>query len=136
MFITTEELKTHLYNETIQAVAGSDTTLLTAAVKGAEAEMRGYLAAKFDLTDVFETAVTENRRDDLLVIFCKDIAVWHFIALANPGVDFDVREKRYNAAVAYLKGVVKGDINPVLKVSASVPGAVQSGSNPKRTNHI
>lgn len=135
MYISIEELKTHLRDETIQAISGEDETFLTMAITGAESEAKGYLH-KFDIASIW--AKTGDLRDQLLCIWIKDIAVWHYINIANPGVDFAVRERRYLAAISWLKGVQKGDIIPV---DFPLPELIDTsemaiGSNPKRVNHI
>lgn len=135
MYISTEELKTHLRDETIQAISGVDETLLTMAISGAESEAQGYLH-KYDIETLW--ARTGSARDPLLAIWLKDIAVWHYINIANPGVDFAVRERRYLAAIAWLKGVQKGDIVPPgypLPEQADT-SEFSIGSNPKRGNYI
>lgn len=77
-------------------------------------------------------------RNALLLTFIKDIAVWHFVNLCNAGTDLDLREKRYDRAVDWLKGVQKGNIIPDL---AKLPddqktGEILFSSNPKRENHF
>jgi phage gp36-like protein len=73
----------------------------------------------------------------LLLTFVKDIAVWHLIALSNYQADIALREKRYDRAVSWLKGVQKGDITPDLPASdKSVPGRISYGSNEKREQHF
>lgn len=139
MYISTDELNSHLRDETKQAIEGASTTLLTMAIKGAEKEAKGYLH-KYDIDAIWEK--TGDERDDLLMIWLKDIAVWHYINIANPGVDFAVRERRYNAAIAWLKGVQKGDIVPDFPVPLDEDGEEENttpfliGSNPKRENYI
>lgn len=139
MYISVEELKTHLRDETIQAISGENETLLTMAITGAESEAKGYLH-KYDIPAIW--AKTGDQRDPLLAIWLKDIAVWHYINIANPGVDFAVRERRYNAAIAWLKGVQKGDIVPDFPVPVDDEGNEENtsdfliGSNPKRGNYI
>lgn len=139
MFITPEEIYTHLFEETVAAISGEDQTLLLAALTGAQAEAKGYLHA-FD-TDAIFTATGESR-DAMLVIWVKDIAVFHYINIANPAVNYEARERRYNAAIAWLKGVQKGRIIPDLPVKTSTSGESENatqyrfGSNPKRSNHI
>jgi len=136
MFITIPELSTHLYDEQIAAISGLDDTMLTAAIDGAVAEAKGYLH-QYDSTAVF--AATGSLRNALLVIFVKDIAVWHYINLANPGTDMRVRQDRYKAAIAWLKSVQAGEVVPDLPLPAPVEGAAGSyawGSNTKRDNHI
>jgi hypothetical protein len=139
MFINNDELFTHLYPETVEAVSGSDERQLLFAIKGAIAEAKGYLH-KYDLQKIFDAAGDD--RDPLLLILVKDMSVWHYINIANPNVDFSVREKRYNDAIAWLKGVQKGDIVPELPLPEDENGNTEDttgfriGSNPKRSNYI
>ncbi|MFV0269365.1 MAG: phage protein Gp36 family protein [Draconibacterium sp.] len=139
MYLSVEELNSHLREETMQAIEGAETTLLTMAIKGAEAEAKGYLH-KYDIEAIWAKAGDE--RDDLLLIWLKDIAVWHYINIANPGVDFSVRERRYQAAISWLKGVQKGDIVPDFPLPTDELGEEENttpfiiGSNPRRSNHI
>jgi len=139
MYISIEELNSHLRDETIQAISGEDETMLTMAIKGAEKEAKGYLH-KYDTAAIF--TATGDDRDDLLLIWMKDIAVWHYINIANPGVDFAVRERRYMAAINWLKAVQKGDIVADFPLPTDEAGAeidttpIMIGSNPRRTQHI
>ena len=139
MFTAPEEIFTHLYPEQVLAVSGEDERLLTMALQGAMVETKGYLH-KYDIEKIFSASGDE--RDPLLLIFVKDIAVWHYMNIANPNIDFSVREKRYYAAVAWLKGVQKGDIVPDFPVPTGEDGQKENtggfriGSNPKRGNYI
>lgn len=135
MFLTSEELKTHLYGENVAAITRSNETITAAAIDGAIAETKGYLGA-YDTNAIF--SASGANRNGLLLIFVKDIAVWHLIVLANPGIDYESREKRYNSAIAWLKGVQKGAIQPdlpKLEISESKPGPISYGSNQKRIQH-
>lgn len=137
MFLSTEELKTHLYNENVSIISRNDDTILTAAVDGAVAEAKGYLAA-YNRKEIFST--TGTRRNALLLIFVKDIAVWHFINLCNAGTEIDLRRHRYDRAIDWLKSVQKGDVSPDLPVQedetgANTGGIIKFGSNPKRNQH-
>jgi len=139
MFLTSEEIFTHLYPETITAISGDDDRLLTAAISGGQAEAKGYLHA-FDTDAIFNAS--EESRDALLLIWVKDIAVWHYINIANPSVDYEAKERRYNSAIAWLKGVQKGSIVPDFPVRIDATGAVENNtqfrfsSNPRRNQHI
>jgi len=138
MFVTLQEINTHLYGEQITAISGDDETILTAAIDGAVAEAKGYLHS-FDIPAIF--TATDEGRNALLLIFIKDIAVWHYINLCNPGVELALKEKRYNAAIAWLKGVQKGEIVPDLPKpkdgsDAVIDSTFLIGSNPKRVQHI
>ncbi len=136
--VTIEELKTHLYEEDIATISRDDTTILQAAIDGATAEAKGYLAS-YNREAIF--SATGNKRNALLLIFLKDIAVWHFIVLCNAGTELDLREKRYDRAIAWLKGVQKGDIQPDLPTAIEDDGeratdTIKAGSNPKKTQHF
>lgn len=138
MFIEISELKTHLYPEQITAISKDDETLLTAAIDGAVAEARGYLH-KYDRDSVF--GASGGERNALLLIFVKDIAVWHYINLANPGVDHKVRQDRYNRAITWLKSVQAGEVVPDLPEADTddedgTSGQVSWSANTKRENYI
>ncbi len=135
MFIDIDELKTHLYGEQIEAISGDDDTIITAAIDAATAEAKGYLH-KYDADGIF--SATGEDRNSLVVLFVKDIALWHYINLANPGTDYKVRQDRYNRAIAWLKSVQAGDVMPDLPLpEGDIPGDGYTwGSNQKRFNHI
>lgn len=134
MFITVEELNTHLYQEQIEAISGVDNAITTASIDGAVAEAKGYLHA-YDTEAIF--LATGGARNALLVIFIKDIAVWHYINLANPGADLKTRQDRYKSAIAWLKSVQIGEVVPDLPKPTETGSITYAwGSNKKRDNHI
>lgn len=134
-FLTKTELSTHLYGEQVDVISREDDTIVESAIDGAIAEAKGYLH-NYDVAAIFAT--TGSNRNALLLIFVKDIAVWHLINLSNPGVNMEVRESRYKAAIAWLKGVQRGDISPDLPADETEdqPGKIIYGSNTKRVNHF
>ena len=138
MFVTVEEIKTHLYGEQISAISGADDTILLAAIDAAISEARGYLAG-YNRDAIF--SAEGAARNALLLVFIKDIAVWHYINLCNAGTELELRLNRYERAIAWLKGVQKGDISPDLPGTSSGEGSegivdkVIFGSNPKREQH-
>lgn len=137
-FITVEELKTHYYRETVDLITREDDTIVTASIDGAIQEAKGYLGA-YDREAVFAQVSTE--RNALLLIFVKDIAVWHFINLGNAGTDYQNRENRYNRAIDWLKGVQRGDVTPDLPKQIDESGkptadGIKFGSNPKKNQHF
>lgn len=136
MFILIDELKTHLAAENIELISGNDDTVITAAIDGAIAEAKSYFGG-YDATTIFNK--TGSNRNALLVIFVKDIAMWHFLTLCNAGAEMELREKRYLSAIAWLKGVQKGEVTPDLPtktVTEETPGVISYGSNTKRNNHF
>lgn len=141
-YLTIQELNTHLHDELIETITRGDNTIAEAAIDAAIAEARGYLA-RFDTSRIFSASGT--KRNQLLLIFVKDIAVWHLINLCNAGNDLGFRQDRYERAVDWLKGVQRGDVSPDLpereaeggKTEKNNPvGPIAYGSNPKRCQHF
>lgn len=140
MFLTVDELKTHLYGELVNAISRDDDDIPKRAIDGAISEVKGYLG-DFDTTTIFNQ--TGDNRHPLILIYTKDIAVWHFIVLANPNIEISLREKRYDTAIAWLKGVQNRKITPdlPLKPTDNTDGTngvsrIIYGSNPKRSSHF
>lgn len=136
-FITVEDLKTHYYDEHADIVTRNDETIIIAAIDAAVQEAKSYLAA-YDRKAIF--AQSGENRNALLLTFVKDIAVWHFINLCNAGTELELREKRYNRAVDWLKAVQRGDVSPDLqKVECGDKpsgGNIIFGSNQKKNQHF
>lgn len=140
MFITPQELSSHLYSEQVSAISRSDERLLIAAIDGAIAEAKSYLG-DYDTDRIFKEE--GEARHPLLLILVKDIAVWHFVCLCNAGTLLELREKRYNDAKAWLTAVQKGNLSPDLPTRDSDHDGTPDGknlyrfgSNPKRTQHF
>jgi len=124
MYITPQEITTHLGAEQIEAISNGDDTMLQAAIDGATVEAKGYLHA-FDITS--ELAKEGEARNALLIIFLKDI-----------NTSLELRQDRYERAVSWLRQVQKGEVMPDLP---ALPVEQQTGtiiynSNPKRSNHF
>ena len=135
MYITTDEITTHLGVEQIEAISDGDSTMLQAAIDAAIVEAKSYLGA-FDTAA--ELAKTGTARNPLLIIFVKDIAVWHFINICNVSTSLELRQDRYERAVAWLKAVQRGEVKPDLpELPTDQQAAIISySSNTKRNNHF
>jgi len=134
-YLTTAEIKTHLYEEQVAVITAGDDTLLASAIDAALAEARGYLRA-FDIATEYNK--TGDARNALLLIFLKDIAVWHFVNICNVQTDLGLRMERYKRAIDWLKAVQKGDVVPDLEQlpQERKTGVILFNSNPKRENHF
>ena len=142
-FLTVDELNTHLYSETVEAISREDAAIAQAAIDAAIAEAKGYIASRYNADKTFSQ--TGDRRNALLLLFVKDIAVWHFINLGNAATDMELREMRYARAIDYLKGVMKGDViadlpgkepeGASLRGKNNPLGDIAFGSNPRRVQH-
>jgi len=109
MFLTIEDFKTHLYRELIDNISRKDLTLLDDAMAAASGEAKGYLS-RYNIEALFSAAGTD--RDPTLLMYLKDMTVWHFIVLGNPDTDIDFREARYNSAISWLKNIQSGKVAP------------------------
>lgn len=138
MYLTVEELYTHLHDETVNVISRKTEAIPLAAIDAAIAEAKSYLH-DYDAGVIFKAR--GNNRNPLLLMFVKDIAVWHFVNLGNACIDMDLREKRYDSAISWLRLVQKGDLSPDLPEKTygegnETIGKIISGSNPKRTQHF
>ena len=138
MYLSNDEIKTHLYSDNVEVITRGDETIVTAAVDAAVSEAKGYLSA-FDRDAIFG-ALAENR-NALLLTFVKDIASWHLLNLCNAGSDMKLRQDRYDRAVEWLKAVQKGNVSPDLPVITATDGTatvqgITFGSNEKRESHF
>lgn len=133
MFLSNEEMKTHLHQEDVDVISRGDNTLMTAAIDTAMQEAKGYLS-KYNKAVIFETTGTE--RNALLLTFLKDIAAWHFLVICNAGSDYKIRQDRYDRAVSWLKAVQRGDISPDLPAAETDKGTIIFGSNEQKGQHF
>lgn len=140
-YLTLQELSTHLHDEQVETITRGDNTIAEAAIDAAIAEARGYLT-RFDTARIF--SASGSKRNQLLLIFVKDIAVWHLINLCNAGSELPLRQDRYERAIDWLKAVQRGDVSPDLPDREPEGGSTEKnnpigpiayGSNPKRTQH-
>ena len=133
-YVTIEEIKTHLYEEQVDVITGGDNTILQSAIDAAISEAKGYLRA-FDITTEF--GKNGDARNSLLIIFLKDITVWHFVNICNVNTDLGLQMERYKRAIDWLKAVQKGDVVPDLEPlpEENKTGIILFNSNHKRDNH-
>ena len=136
-YLTPEEISTHLANGVVDEINSGDATMLQIAIAAAIAEATGYLTA-YDITAIF--AATGDARNPILLLYIKDITVWHYIQLANPAVEMELRLKRYEQAIKFLEKIQSGKTNPSLPYPAdpAAPGDAETyikyGTITKRTN--
>lgn len=142
-FLTPAEITSHLYTEVTDEINRNDATLLQKAIDASIAEAKGYLK-QYDVVAVFNA--TGDDRNPILVLYIKDIAVWHYLQLSNPGVEMDLRRARFEDAIKWLDKVQRGLTNPDLPLPADpvdAAGNIQSaenfikfGGNKRRNNYM
>lgn len=126
------DLNTHIYLELINAI-NREEDLLNEAIKAAEGEAISYLE-RFNTDVLFAKEGAD--RDSTLLMYLKDITVWHFIAVSNPDTDLNFRELRYTNAINWLSKIQAGKLTPKgwqLNTVESANDAFTVTSEPKRT---
>jgi phage gp36-like protein len=137
-FLETSEIKTHLYGGIVDEISREDESILQDAIIAATGEVEGYIRA-YDTTAIFSATGTE--RHPTLLLYTKDIAVWHYIQLANPGVEMELRKYRYEQALEWLGKVQSGKINPTMPYPSEPPAEeannyIKYGTIEKRKNNF
>lgn len=136
MFITKEEIKTHLYDFQVDQITDNDDTIVTSAIDTAVAEVKSYLANRYDVAAIFSKTGAE--RSALIVEHVKVCAVWHLLILCNVDAIYERYEKAYDHSIQYLKQVADGLLSPdlpYLQTDTGGPaGTLQLHSNPKFTH--
>lgn len=127
-----------MYTGVSDEISRGDATLLDSAISAAIEEASGYLTA-YDQAAIF--AAVGNARNPILLLYVKDIAVWHYIQLCNPAIDLELRQDRYDRALKWLEKVQSGKTNPNLPYPAVADDAtannyIKTGSNLKRNNYF
>ena len=135
-YLTPDEINTHLYGEVVEEISRDNADLMQNAIDTAIDEAYGYLRA-YDVDAIFST--TGSDRNNALLVFVKDIAIWHFINLSNVAVEMELRLKRYEKAIQWLQKVQDGKTNPQLPVKEVIPpqqdkSYIKWGSN-RKTNY-
>lgn len=132
-----QDFNTHLYTEVINVISRDDDTVLQDAINAAESEAKGYLS-RYNIDELFEASGSD--RDPILLMFLKDMAIWHFIVVANPSVDIEYRRDRYNDAKDWLVKIQTGKVSPAgwsyANDSEEPTPEIQVTSSPKRETHF
>lgn len=75
-------------------------------------EMSGYLRSRYDVKKTF--AATGDARNDVLVMYGCDIALYHLSSWLPNKMGHEIRKERYELALKWLEGVQAGKITPDL----------------------
>ncbi len=139
-YLEIKEMTTHIYQEDMDTISHGDDAAMLSAIDAAIEEVSAYLV-KYDTERIF--AAQSKERNPILLLFVKDVAAWHFCNICNAGVDIELREKRYDRAIEWLKNN-QNRKNPSLPAAPDNTDAhcrqcgadIAFGSNRKRDNHF
>jgi phage gp36-like protein len=137
-FIEMTDYDATIHQEILNAVTREDDAIVEVCEDQAIAEMRGYLESRYDCDKIF--AARGNERNALILMFAKDITIYHVMCVHNPQKFAEIRKDRYERAIEWLKGVSRLEISiadvPLLdKDTLKEKMPFQMRSNPKRVTH-
>lgn len=139
MYLRPNELNTHMYDYQLHAITEQDSSITLSAINSAIAEVKSYLATRYDVEAIF--FAEGDAREPLILDFVKTISVWRIIKLANADVLYDKYRELYNDTITYLTKVSEGSLVldlPRLKSDTGEVsgGSLQINSNPKFNHYI
>lgn len=112
-FISLEDYDASIHREILdsllrQGTSDYDPQIIEICEDRAISEMKSYLNKKYDCQAIFSQ--TGEERHPLILMFALDITIYHIFCQHNPYKMSKIREDRYERAIKWLKGVMKGDI--------------------------
>lgn len=126
MFLNDNELNTHLYDYQLQQIVECDKTIVSAAISAAMAEVRSYLAVRYDVDKIY--SASGDGRDPLILDCVKTIAVWRIIKLANVDILYDKYRQLYDSTIKYLSDIAAGALMPDLPRITDPEGEPSGGT--------
>lgn len=131
-FITKQEFQSHIYEEAQTTISrGNDQKITDSLTIGLQTITR-YLS-NYDTATIFATEGEEKNKYLELIMYAKDIAKWHFIAVCNVSVDLELAKERYEMAIKALEKIQRSNIIEGWPISPKnpEPSIMRSGSNKK-----
>lgn len=112
-FISLEDYDASIHREILdsllrQGTSDYDPQIIEICEDRAISEMKSYLNKKYDCQAIFSQTGAE--RHPLILMFALDITIYHIFCQHNPYKMSKIREDRYERAIEWLKGVMKGNI--------------------------
>lgn len=112
-FITLEDYDATIHREILDSLlrkdsASYDPQIIEICEDRAIKEMRSYLNKTYDCDAIFSAEGDE--RHALILMFAIDITIYHIFCQHNPYKMSKIRQDRYDRAIEWLKGCMKGDI--------------------------
>lgn len=132
-FLTAADFTAVVDAATLEVINQSDADKLARAEGYALEEISSYLRSRYDVAAAL--AATGNARNSQLVMVACDVALYHLVAWLPKRIGFEIRQLRYERAVAWLESVQAGkaspDLPPLVDDSGQDVTPVRWGSMPK-----
>jgi phage gp36-like protein len=134
-FIDKADFFTIISITALDELTGYDDNIVIEMADEAVEEMKAFLNTRYNITIIFYA--TGADRNKMLLMYGKDIALYHIHSRHHLRSMPEMRIKRYQQALQWLKDVQEQKINPVGLVLTTDPAKdmVKTGGNIKRENH-
>lgn len=137
-FVELSDYDASIHRDILDALVREDEAVIEVCEDRAIAEMRSYLARRYDCDRIF--SATGADRNQLVLMMVIDIAVYHIFCIHNPQKLSQIRKDRYERAVEWMKAVAAEEISiegaPLLpQEQRAAYSSFHVKSNRKRVNH-
>lgn len=107
-FITIDDYDASIHAEILDSLIRSNPATLETCEDRAVAEMRSYMRSRYDCDAIFGAEGTD--RHPLVLMRAIDIAIYHAFCIHNPQKISNIRLKRYDEAIDWLRRVQTGEV--------------------------
>ena len=134
-FLAKTDFYTSINTGVLDALTGGDDSIINELSAEAVEEVKSYLNTRYLTDTIF--AATGTDRNKTIMMYCKDIALFHIYAVYSLTVIPVNRVNRYNNALNWCRDVRDQKINvDRLPINTNPAGVmIKTGTNPKRENH-
>lgn len=114
VFLTDDDILTSIRDIFFDHLTDEDQTVIDKAEASAISKMKSKLSGRFDVDTIF--TATGDDRDALILEYCVAIFLYRLHGRINPRKVPSKVKEQYDEAMAWLKGVMLGEENPVLPI--------------------
>ena len=120
MFIAEDDYGAVVDERTLALIKQQSDENRLKAEKLATEQVCGYLRGRYDIDSIL--AATGDERSPVIINVIVDIALYHMISWLPQRMGFEIREKRYKDAIAWLEAVQAFKISPDLPEATASDG--------------
>lgn len=132
MFLEKPDYSTSINIAVIDSLTGGDDAIINTLSAEAIEEMKSYLNSRYEVQPIFDA--NGDERNKTLMMYAKDIALYHLYSINTLASMPQTRMNRYNKAIQWLEQVSEQKINPE-GLQLNSKSFVKTGGNEKRINH-
>lgn len=111
-FITLQDYDSTVHRDILDSLLRGDATNNSVIIEDCQmqaiSEMKSYLNKTYDVSEIFSQEGTN--RHPLILMYAKDIAIYHIFCIHNPYKMSQIRKDRYERAIEWLKAVANGTV--------------------------